>query len=235
MKLLLTLCLLTLSVYASEYYAKLEPYDTFIVKSAASGKVEYINTNALGKVVKNETIIKMDVKLDETELKHTIAKLNSVKDMLSIEQKNYDSIKNLTSKSIFEKDAQKTKVLNYETQVADLEIKIATLKDKIDNKILKENNTYLHEINVKVGEYVNTGTLLYTAMDFSKGKLEFFIPINDAEMLKSKTIFLDGEKTDLKINKIYQVADATHISSYKCEIVIKNPKEFSKLYKIEFK
>jgi hypothetical protein len=72
-------------------------------------------------------------------------------------------------------------------------------------------------------------------MDFSKGKLEFFIPINDAEMLKSKTIFLDGEKTDLKINKMYQVADSTHISSYKCEIVIKNPKEFSKLYKIEFK
>lgn len=235
MKSLLTLCLLSISIYASEYYAKLEPYDTFIVKSSVSGKIEYINTNALGKIVKNETIIKMDVKLDETELKHTIAKLNSVKDMLSIEQKNYDSIKNLTSKSIFEKDAQKTKVLNYETQVADLEIKIATLKDKVDNKILKETNTYIHDINVKVGEYVNAGTLLYTAMDFTKGKLEFFIPINDAEILKSKTIFLDGEKTDLKINKIYQVADATHISSYKCEIVIKNPKEFSKLYKIEFK
>jgi len=235
MKFLLSLCFLTISIYASEYYAKLEPYDTFVVKSAVSGKVEYINTNALGKVVKNETIIKMDIKLDETELKHTIAKLNSVKDMLSIEQKNYDSIKNLTSKSIFEKDAQKTKVLNYETQVADLEIKVATLKDKIDNKVLKENNSYLHEISVKVGEYVNAGTLLYTAMDFSKGKLAFFIPINDAEMLKSKTIFLDGEKTDLKINKMYQVADSTHISSYKCEIVLKNPKEFSKLYKIEFK
>jgi hypothetical protein len=235
MKLFFTLCLLTISLYASEYYAKLEPYDTFIVKSAVSGKIDYINTSALGKVVKNEAIIKMDIKLDETELQHTISKLNSVKDMLSIEQKNYDSIKNLTSKSIFEKDAQKTKVLNYETQVADLEIKIATLKDKIENKILKENNTYIHEISVKVGEYVNTGTLLYTAMDFSKGKLEFFIPINDAEILKSKTIFLDGEKTDLKINKMYQVADSTHISSYKCEIVIKNPKEFSKLYKIEFK
>ena len=196
MKSLLTLCLLTISVYASEYYAKLEPYDTFIVKSSVSGKIDYINTNALGKVVKNETIIKMDVKLDETELKHTITKLNSVKDMLSIEQKNYDSIKNLTSKSTFEKDAQKTKVLNYETQVADLEIKIATLKDKVDNKILKENNTYIHDISVKVGEYVNPGTLLYTAMDFNKGKLEFFIPINDAETLKSKTIFLDGEKTE---------------------------------------
>lgn len=228
--------LLSLSyTFASEYYAKLEPYDTFIIKAAVSGKVEYTNTKSLGKTIKQETIIKLDSSLDDKELQFTKDKLKALKDILEIEQKNYDSIKNLSSKSIFEKDAQRTKLLNSQLQIADLEIKLATLEDKILNKNLKESNKYIHEINVKVGEYVNPGTLLYTAMDFSKGKLEFFIPIALANEYTTKTIYIDGNKTDLKINKIYQVADNTHISSYKCEIIIPNPKEFSKLHKIEFK
>lgn len=78
-------------------------------------------------------------------------------------------------------------------------------------------------------------TLLYEAKDLSKAKLEIFIPINDVESLMSKTIYLDNEATDLKIDKVYKVADATHISSYKAEIIVNNPKQFSKLVKIEFK
>lgn len=235
MKFLISLCLLVVSVYASEYYAKLEPYDTFIVKSAISGKVDYINTSSVGKVVKKDTIIKIDAKLDEVELKYTQQKLTAIKDMLEIEQNNYNNIKNLTSKSNFEKDAQRTKVLNLETQVADLEIKVASLKDKIDNKTLSVSNQYIHEIAIKVGEYVNPGTLLYTAMDFSKGKLEFFIPMSKASEYQNIAIYIDGEKTDLKLNKIYSVADNTHISSYKCEIIIPNPKSFSNIHKVEFK
>ena len=65
--------------------------------------------------------------------------------------------------------------------------------------------------------------------------MEIFIPISDYESIQNKTIYLDGEKSDLKINKIYEVADSKHISSYKCEIVIENPKTFSRLVKIEFK
>ncbi|MCK9162260.1 MAG: HlyD family efflux transporter periplasmic adaptor subunit [Arcobacteraceae bacterium] len=222
-------------VYASEYYAKLEPYDSFIVKAAVAGKIEYINLNTLGKIVDNETIIQMDDKLDNIELKYSMQKLQSLEEMLNIEEKNYDSIKNLSSKSLLEKDTQKIKTINIQTQVLDLKIKIATLQDKITNKKLIEQNKYIHEINVKVGEYVNAGTLLYSAMDFSKGKLEFFIPIEEANTIKEKLIYIDGEKTDLKINKLYQLADFTNISSYKCEIVLKNPNHFSKLHKIEFR
>jgi hypothetical protein len=73
------------------------------------------------------------------------------------------------------------------------------------------------------------------AKDLSKGKLEIFLPINSANSYTNKTIYLDSVKTDLKINKIYKVADSKNISSYKCEIIIPNPKKFSKLVKIEFK
>jgi hypothetical protein len=88
---------------------------------------------------------------------------------------------------------------------------------------------------VEKDDYVNPGTLLYEAKDLSKGKLEIYVPIGDVEAIKTKTIYIDGEKTDLKINKIYDVADSKHISSYKCEIIINNPKTFSRLVKIEFK
>ena len=67
------------------------------------------------------------------------------------------------------------------------------------------------------------------------GKLEVFLPINEIESFKRKTIYLDGTKTNLKISKISKVADEKNISSYKAEIFIKNPKTFSKLVKVEFK
>ena len=69
----------------------------------------------------------------------------------------------------------------------------------------------------------------------SAGKLEIYIPIDQAANIKNKSIYLNGLKTDLKISKLYKIADTTHISSYKCEIVIPTPKSFSNLVKIEFK
>jgi len=59
--------------------------------------------------------------------------------------------------------------------------------------------------------------------------------MDSAMDIKNKTIYLDGKKSDLKISKLYTVADTKHISSYKCEIIIPAPKTFSKLTKIEFK
>ena len=72
-------------------------------------------------------------------------------------------------------------------------------------------------------------------MDLTKGKVEVYIPINDAKTISTKTIYIDGKETKLKISKLYNVADTKHISSYKCEIVIPNPKQFSALVKVEFK
>ena len=72
-------------------------------------------------------------------------------------------------------------------------------------------------------------------MDLNKGKVEVYIPISEAKSIVSKTIYIDGKKTNLKISKLYAVADTKHISSYKCEINIPNPKQFSVLVKVEFK
>ena len=59
----------------------------------------------------------------------------------------------------------------------------------------------------------------------------------EGSMVTSKrVIYLDGEKTEYKVNKVWRVADEKFISSYRAEIYIPSPKNsFSKLVKVEIK
>ena len=233
---ILTLFLLTITtIFASEYYAKLEPIESYQIKSAVSGKVIYSNSKIEGLKANNSTIIEIDSMVNKVELEQSRNKLKYIDEMIKIETNNYDRLNQVSSKSAFEKDTQKLKVINLESLKADMIVKIDTLKDIISNKKLIEKSNYIFNIAVKEGDYVNPGTLLYEAKDLSKGKLEIFVPIAQIEEIKNKEIFLDGVKSDIKISKIYEIADSTNISSYKVELILENAKIFSRLVKIEFK
>ena len=228
--------LLSLStIFASEYYAKLEPIDSFQVKSAVAGKVVFSNSKIEGLKANNSTIIELDSSVNKIELEQSKNKLKYIEEMITIEKNNYDRLNQVSSKSAFEKDTQKLKVINLESSKADMIIKIESLKDTIDNKKLIEKSNYIFNIAVKEGDYVNAGTLLYESKDLSKGKLEIFVPIAQINEIKNKDIYLDDVKSDVKISKIYDVADVTNISSYKVELIISNVNTFSKLVKIEFR
>ena len=232
----LTLFLLTITtIFASEYYAKLEPIESYQIKSAVSGKVIYSNSKIEGLKANNSTIIEIDSMVNKVELEQSRNKLKYIDEMIRIETNNYDRLNQVSSKSAFEKDTQKLKVINLESLKADMIVKIDTLKDTISNKKLIEKSNYIFNIAVKEGDYVNPGTLLYEAKDLSKGKLEIFVPIAQIEEIKNKEIFLNGVKSDIKISKIYEIADSTNISSYKVELILDNAKIFSRLVKIEFK
>ena len=222
-------------MFSQEYYAKLEPLESYSIKAAVSGKVTYVNSQLEGNFAKDSVVVKLDSDLNELELEQTRKKLSLINDMLEIEKTNYDRLNKISSKSEFEKDTQKLKVINYESQKADLVIKIETLKDSIKNKKLVEKSNYIFNISVKEGDYVSPGTLLYESKDLSKGKLEIYVPIADIDLIKNKDIYLDEIKSDVKVNKIYEVADTTHISSYKVELISNNVDKFSRLVKIEFK
>ena len=233
---ILTLFLLTITtIFASEYYAKLEPIESYQIKSAVSGKVIYSNSKIEGLKANNSTIIEIDSMVNKVELEQSKNKLKYIDAMIKIETNNYDRLNQVSSKSAFEKDTQKLKVINLESLKADMIVKIDTLKDIISNKKLIEKSNYIFNIAVKEGDYVNPGTLLYEAKDLSKGKLEIFVPIAQIEEIKNKEIFLNGVKSDIKISKIYEIADSTNISSYKVELILDNAKIFSRLVKIEFK
>jgi hypothetical protein len=233
---ILWIFLFTISaVFANEYYAKLEPIDSFQVKSAVSGKVIYSNSKIEGLKANNSTIIEIDSMVNKVELEQSKNKLKYIEEMIKIEKNNYDRLNQVSSKSAFEKDTQKLKVINLESSRADMIVKIETLKDTISNKKLVEKSNYIFNIAVKDGDYVNPGTLLYEAKDLSKGKLEIFVPIAQIDEIKNKEIYLDGQKSNIKISKIYEIADATNISSYKVELILDNVKTFSRLVKIEFR
>lgn len=230
------ICLLTISsIFANEYYAKLEPIDSFQVKSAVAGKVIYSNSKIEGLQANNSTIIEIDSLVNKVELEQSKNKLKFIDEMLEIEKNNYNRLNQVTSKSEFEKDTQKLKVINLESSKADMIIKIESLKDIINNKKLVEKSNYIFNIAVKDGDYVSPGTLLYESKDLSKGKLEIFVPISQIDEIKNKDIYLDGVKSNVKISKIYDVADDTNISAYKVELIIDDVKIFSRLVKIEFK
>lgn len=235
MKYLLIILFFVSSSFAYEFYAKLEPIESFQVKSSVNGKVIYSNDKIEGFKANNTKIIEIDSYVDKIDLKQSTNKLKAITSMINIEDKNYKRLLKVSSKSGYEKDNQKVKVINLETSKADILVKIANLKDSIKNKKLVEKSNYIYNISVKKGDYVNPGTLLYESKDLSKGKLEIYVPIADVDKIKGKSIYLNDKKTDLKINKIYDVADSKHISSYKTEIIINNPKTFSRLVKIEFK
>ncbi|MEA3290558.1 MAG: hypothetical protein U9Q04_10315 [Campylobacterota bacterium] len=235
MKKFISLLFLSSVLFASEYYAKLEPVHSYNMKASVSGKVIEVNDKAEATTVDSSLIVRIDSKVDKIDLKQSNIKLKSLRSILKIEKGVLESFKKISSKSKFDKDNQRIKILNIESSISDLITKIEKLNDTIEKKILIENNKYIYNIAVQKGDYVNPGTLLYTAMDTTKGKLEIFIPVKDAKTIKEKTIFIDGVKTDFKIDKLYSVADAKHISSYKCEIIIPEPKLLSRLVKIEFK
>ena len=233
---ILWICLFTIStMFANEYYAKLEPIESFQVKSAVAGKVIFSNSKIEGLKANNSTIIELDSVVNKIELEQSKNKLKYIEEMISIEKNNYDRLNQVATKSAFEKDTQKLKVINLESSKADMIIKIESLKDIIDNKKLVEKSNYIFNIAVKDGDYVNAGTLLYESKDLSKGKLEIFVPIAQIDEIKNKDIYLDGIKSNVKVSKIYDVADSTNISAYKVELIIEDVKIFSRLVKIEFK
>jgi archaellin len=229
--------LINITLFGSqEYFAKVEPITTYKVKSSVSGQVTYVNSALEAtELKKSELIVKIDDAVNKIDLKQSKIKLVNLQKIQSLEQENLERFQKVSSKSKFDKDNQRIKILNVVSTISDLKTRIATLEDTIKNKNLYEANRYIYNIAVEQGDYVNPGTHLYTAMDRSKGKLVVYIPIDQADTIKQKDIYIDGEKTDLKISKLYTVADEQYISSYKCELHLPNPTSFSSLKKIEFK
>ena len=235
MKYIISLLMVTSSLLAQEYYAKIEPITTYSIKSAVSGKVTFSNKDLESTIVNNKVIIQIDDKVNKIELKQTKNKLKDLKNVLKIHRETLKSFNKVSSKSKFDKDKQRIIILNTKATINDLNIKIETLINNIHNKNIKVDNLYIDKIYVLKNDFVNPGTLLCRALDLNKGKLEIFVSRDEILDIRSKDILIDGKRVDLKINKIFKTADEKHLSSYKVEIIIPKVNQFSKLVKVTFK
>jgi len=261
---ILILLLAPLFVFAKVHYAKVEPFDTVMMKSAVSGLVVNVNLDVEGKMLDGTRIIHLDDALDIANLeasKKTTTLLNemleinqdiatSLADTVKRQEGYYQRINKLSTASKTQKDnaysaftsaktqylGTKEKIVNLEKQILDIEYKIAQLEDSIAKKSLILNHQYLYKLMVRKGDFVAPGSALAQVMDISKAKLVLFLEPDELKELDQKIVYLDGKKTEYKVSKVWSVTDEKFISSYRAEIYIAAPKEsFSKLMKVEIK
>ena len=262
MKLLLLL-LTPLLLFSKVHYAKVEPFENITLKSAVSAQVTQANIRQEGTTVSG-SIIKLDDKLDRTKLAssqtsikliknmiHTNQNiLESLKESLNRQKAYYNRISTIASASKTQKDnafygytnaktqyfSTKEKIDSLKKQKLDLNYEVTRLRDSIAKKSIVLNNKFLYKLLVNKGDFVNMGTPLAQVKDLSSAKLVLFLEAEELKDIKKRTIYIDDKPTKYKISKIWKIADEKFISSYRTEIVIKNPKEsFSKLLKVEFK
>jgi hypothetical protein len=258
------LLLTPLVLFSKVHYAKVEPFESITLKSAVSAQVTEAKLALEGTTVSSTTIIQLDSKLDKIKLSSSQSSLKLVNSMIktnknilsalgsSLERQKayYGRISNIGSASKTQKDnafygytnaktqyfSTKEKIDSLKKQRLDLNYEISRLKDSISKKSIKLNNKFLYKLLVNRGDFVNMGTPLAQIKDLSSAKLVLFLESEELENIKEKSIYIDDKVSDYKVSKVWEVADEKFISSYRAEIIIKNPKEsFSKLLKVEFK
>ena len=228
------------------YYGKVEPYETYKIKSDVSGKIIEVNksaeaTNYQGIVIKiDDYQNRVDLKNSENQLKNFEIIKKAQEEILRKKKKTYEIYKTLKTKSKIDKDIkfydyQNSLITLNQTKntISNLKAQIKKLKDTISKKSISFKN-YIYSINVNKGDYVNFSTLLATTMDINKMKIVIYVPIDKIETIKNKKIYINEILSNFKIDKIYKVADSKYTTSYKVEIVGKYPK-ISDIVKITFK
>lgn len=252
------------ALFASEYFAKAEPVDTFALKASVSGLVVKAEESKEGKVSDGSVVIMIDDKIDRVDLEASKEKLvfleNNIKlakqsssnayKAMKIDSENYKRVKDLSTYSKVQKDTKllssinasnsyiqsKTNLENLKTQHLDLKVKIARLEDSIEKKNIQvDAGLYIYKLYPNVGDFVTMGSPLLDAADTSKARLTIFVTKEDLFGIEDKKIYIDGKETNYKIDKLWRIADTQNISAYKTEIVIDKPEVFSKLMKVEFK
>jgi len=263
MKIFTLLLLLSSLLLSQVYYSKVEPYELRNISSNVNGVVLFTDEDKIGQKLSNASYLRIDAKLDRDELKYTKVKIKNLKDSLaanatilknlkeSLDKKrsNYEKVKKLKIKSSVEKDREFYELISSEnsylntqkerysqkTQIADLELRVKQLNESIKDKNLRAKGFVLYSIDVKVGQVVSMATPLARVADISKALLTIYLNEEDVIGAKRSAVYLDGKKSSYKISRILKIADSKNISKYKAQIVIKSPKVFSKLMKIELR
>ncbi len=228
--------IIPLFVFAKVHYAKLEPYESVTLKSAVSALVMDVDLDAEGSVVDQKRVIYLDDYLDKINLKTSNENLLILQETLKRKESYFHRINKLTTASAAQKDDAFYSFASAKTQYLDMQYKIAQLKDSIEKKSITLHDKYLYEIMVRKGDYVTPGSPLAKIVDASRAKLVLFLDQEELADIGNKTIYIDDEKTEYKVDKVWKVADEKFISSYRAEIYLPAPESsFSKLIKVEFK
>lgn len=261
MKIFLPL-ILPFLLLAKEHMVQVEPFETYHIKSSVAASVTEAKTALEGKNVKNALAVKMDDKSDKIRLKSLIKKRKALLKTLKIEQenltnlrrlkeikkRNYERIKNLSTKSQYEKEQrlsdylnanslylnQMSKIENLKIQLADIESSIGVLKDTIAKKSIYLSG-YVYKIYPKKGDFVAMGAPLADVADTSRAKVTLYLDREELKNIDKKSIYIDGKRSDVEIYIKKIIPDKVHITQYEVQMIIPKPKIFGNLVKVEIK
>lgn len=235
MKILLLL-FTPLLIFAKVHYAKVEPYESVVLKSSVSALVMDVDLESEGQMIDGKRVIYLDDSLDKINLETSRENLLILRETLKRQESYFQRIDKLKTASTTQKDNAFYSFASSKTQYMDMQYKIAQLEDSIEKKSIVLHDMYLYEIMVRKGDYVTPGSPLARVVDASRAKLVLFLEPAELEQIGKKRVYLNGEKTDYKVDKVWRVADEKFISSYRAEIYITAPEgSFSKLMKVEIK
>jgi multidrug resistance efflux pump len=261
---LLLLILVTSSLFSIVHYAKVEPYESRTLKSAVSGLVVEANLSLEGQMIESGCVIAIDDRLDRIDLNSSyrskalleeMLKINqelatTLKDTLKRQEGYYQRLNRLSTASKTQKDnaynafssakaqylGTREKIINLEKQIVDLNYKIEALNDTIAKKRICIEDHYIYKMLISKGDFVNPSTPLLEVKDLSRAKLVLFLDEEELKDIEHKILYINGEKTEYKVDKVWKLSDTKYISSYRTEVIIKRPKErFSSLLKVEIK
>jgi multidrug resistance efflux pump len=213
-----------ISIYAKEYKAVVQAIDTKTVSAQASAKVVKLNLfDELN--YKRGVVVELDHKLDDIKLANYQQKLKLLQEQNNINRQNYEAIKDIKGKSIYEKNTKLITYLNSQSKILDLQNSIEITKDLIDKKIIRLNGEYLQKFYVSLGEYVTTGKPILDASNHNAVKLVIYVDKNDIKNIKKANIKVDGkEDSGFRVYKYSNTPDSTYISSYRVELLKENGK-----------
>jgi len=262
-KIVSLLSLLITVSFAEVYYARVEPYEVRTIASFVSGQVVYADENMLGKRLSKRAFIQIDDRLNRDELESVRKKMSYLKDTLSVDEKiiknlkevlvrkkeNFKRIASLSIKSKVEKDREFYNVVASENSylatlkemnslkinISDLALREKQLLKTIQDKSIVADSFVLYALKVKPESVVNIGTPLAVVADVNKAIAVVYLNENDLKNIKSSVLYINGKKSNYKFTRISKIADSQNISRYRAEIIMKAPKIFSNLIKIELK
>lgn len=241
MKKILTITLLSItSLFATEHMAQLTPVKEFEIKAQVSGIVKYVNSKLEARYLKNtKTILQIDIKDENIELEKEKNSFKIQDEIVKIKEKNYNSKARVSQISLYNKNIEKLSLLEAKKILIDTQRTIKKLQHNINKKIFTGKDIYISTIYKEKGEYVNIGDKIYDAYDFKKTKITLYLSKNEIKNIRNKEIYIDGEKSDFRVSKIFKIKDTNKISRYKVELekTNKNIEDifFGKVVKVEIK
>lgn len=235
-KILLFTITLGTMLMASEYKRQISPIESFSLYSEISGKVEKINLKELDYSNKGSIIIKNFY--ENEKLKNMKEKLDNLRKITNLKEKNYKEYSSLASIAQSNKDDKLIELLNLKSSILELENSINDLNEIIEKKNINiDKNYFIKDILVNENENIKVGQEIIKVENHNKNKIEFYINKNDLETFKNKNfdIFVDNQKINYEEIKIDKSTDNIYISSYKVIIILDNINQFGSIVTINTK